>query len=158
MHRVQTSSTPAGREVLRRCAFLALAGALMWVMATPAASASATTDRIGPFASSVIVNDDPFSAAIVQCDSVRRTERPDGTSIETQHCEVVELLFGEMPTTGFVGEILSTCEWASDYWQNTTGEVLFADRGRVVIAPSGAVNVVTHYRIDPDDLENCGFG
>jgi hypothetical protein len=142
--------------VINRSVVLALAAALLWATAMPAAGASAVTDRLESFESAVLVNDDPFSAAFVHCDFLQRTERPDGSSVEVQHCRVTELILGEMPTSAWVGEIPS-CEWASDYWLNTTGEPLFAESGRGMVTPTGEVHFVTHYPADPDDLADCGF-
>jgi hypothetical protein len=143
-------------RAIPRSVLLALAAALIWMTATPVASASATTERLGPFESAVIINDDPFSAAFVDCAFLQRTEHPDGSSIEVEHCQISELIIGEMPTTGFLGHIPS-CQWASSYWLNTTGEPLFADSGRLVATPAGEVHVVTNYPADPDDLADCGF-
>jgi hypothetical protein len=140
---------------------LSLVLALVIGVSASAALAKASVDRVGPFETVVPVAfaDNPAGVELMfaYCDFVQRVEKPDGSSVETQHCDLTEPFFefpGEPPERAFTNKA-GTCVWFSDYWLQTTGESLAADSVRLTVTPSGKVSVTTMYPPDPTPEDEC---
>ena len=130
--------------------------ALVIGVSASAALAKASVDRVeGPFETVVPVAlaDNPAGVELMfaECDFVQRVEKPDGSSVETQHCQLTEPFFefpGTPPTRAF-NTADGPCIWFSDYFLLTTGEDVLADSVRLTVTPSGKVNVKTTYPAEP---------
>ena len=89
----------------------------------------------------------------MECDWVQRVVHNDGSATETQQCQLTDpfVVFpGIAPETAFIN-IGPPCIWQSDYFLTTTGEVVLAETGRLIVTPSGQVHVKTHYPAEPLD-------
>lgn len=143
----------------------ALAGlttATALIAAPTVASAKATVDRVGPFTTVVpvaFVDTNPAGVELMfaDCDYVQRVQKPDGSSVETQHCQLTEP-FVEFPGTPPERALTNTageCIWFSDYFANTTGETIYADKARLTVTPSGQVSATTFYPPNPKSAAEC---
>ncbi|MEN8239455.1 MAG: hypothetical protein ABFR53_09665, partial [Actinomycetota bacterium] len=79
---------------MRRLLVVGATIGLLLAMTVPAL-AKASVDRVeGPFETVVPVAfaDNPAGVELMfaECDFVQRVEKPDGSSVETQHCQLTE--------------------------------------------------------------------
>lgn len=134
-----------------------LAGSSLGV-ASPAAAAGASVDKVKDFDSVVAVArtaDFPLSSLMrVRCSLLVRVERPDGSARETQLCELsdepvmIPEFQGVPPTQAFIDDI-GSCFWHSDYWANRNGSDVLASSIRIVVTPSGGVMATSTYPAEP---------
>lgn len=148
----------------RSCTALAGVTTAALIASPSAAFADASIDRVGPFVTVVPVAyaDNPIGVELMsaECDFVQRVEKPDGSSVETQRCQLTEpfVIFpGTPPERAFV-DTAGPCTWFSDYWLTTTGEALAADKARITVTPSGKVSVTTMYPPNPTPESECEEG
>lgn len=149
---------------MRTTIWASLAGVAtaMALVASPSvASANASVDRVGPFETVVPVAYADNAAGVelmfAECDYVQRVERPDGSSVETQHCQLTKPFVefpGTPPERAFTNRA-GHCIWFSDYYLTTTGESLTADTVRITVTPTGAVSVTTTYSPNPTPESEC---
>ena len=130
-------------------------------VAPTAAFAEASVDRVGPFTTVVPTayadNEIGVELMFAECDYAQRVEKPDGSSVETQHCQLTEpfpVFSGSPPERAFTN-MAGTCTWFSDYFLTTTGEELSADWVRITVTPSGRVSVTTMYPPNPTTKSEC---
>lgn len=161
------------RSRVRTTLLPALAGATTaatLIVSPTVASAQAGVDRVGPVTTVVPVafgdptpdNPDGVSLMFAECDFVQRVERPDGSSQETQHCNLTEPFFvfpGDPPERALTWTV-GDCTWFSDYFLTTTPEAepVAADRAKLTVTPSGAVNVISFYPPLPTTEAQCDGG
>ena len=122
------------------------------------ATANDRTDTVRDFGSVVAVArpaDFPNASLMrADCAFVHRTERADGSAIETQSCELsdepvmVPAFQGSPPDRAFIDEG-GPCLWASDYWFHHDGSEVYADSYRLVVTPSGSVQARATYPAAP---------
>lgn len=144
---------------MMRMAVLAAAVMVVAVAAPSVAADGATVDRLeGPFDTVVPVAfaDNPAGVELMfaECAFVHRVERPDGSAVETQTCDLTGPFFvfpGTPPDSAF-NPPSGPCLWFSDYWSLTTGEDVWAETIKLTVTPSGKVNVTTTY---PADALQC---
>jgi hypothetical protein len=130
----------------------------------PAVAAGASVDRVeGPFETVVPVADadNPLGAELMlaDCDFVQRVERPDGSARETQKCELTGP-FSDFPGTvpdRAYNNVGGACVWASDYWTQSTGDLVIADSVHITVTPSGNVHVRSTYPTEPIPPSDCGW-
>ncbi len=142
----------------KRAAMTLMIGLLTILSTAPAAARGASVDRIGSFESvlAVAMPDDFPVASIMRadCSGLIRIERPDGSAIEIQNCELngnpvmIPEFQGQPPKEAFVLEG-GPCTWHSDYWFNVAGIDVLAASFRYVVTPSGHVNVSSEYPAEP---------
>jgi hypothetical protein len=144
-----------------RVTVLSLVLALVIGVSASAALAKGSVDRVGPFVTVVPVAfaDNPAGVELMfaECDFVQRVEKPDGSSVETQHCQLTDPFFefpGTPPERAFTNTA-GSCTWFSDYFLQTTGESLAADSVRLTVTPSGKVSVTTMYPPNPTPESDC---
>jgi hypothetical protein len=181
-HRIRSRAATApstgratdSRKTTMRTALLApLAGvtAVAALIASPTvAAAEATVDRVGPFTTVVPVafndptpdNPDGVELMFAECDFVQRVEKPDGSSVETQHCHLTEpfFVFPGTPPERALANTAGECTWFSDYFLTSTPEAepLAAEKARVTVTPSGEVDVTSFYPPDPMTEAQCDEG
>jgi hypothetical protein len=140
---------------------LATVAILIGLVAAPAALAKASVDRAEEFVTVVPVAlaDNPAGVELMyaDCDFVQRVENPDGSSVETQHCQLTDPFDhfpGTPPERAFIWTA-GSCIWFSDYFQQTTGDVLAADSVRLTVTPSGNVNLTATYPPAPTPISEC---
>ena len=145
-----------------RVTVLSVVLALVIGVSASAALAKATVDRVeGPFETVVPVAlaDNPAGVELMfaECDFVQRVEKPDGSSVETQHCQLTEpfVAFPGTPPERAFTNTAGSCVWFSDYFLQTTGESLAADSVRLTVTPSGKVSVTTMYPQNPTLESEC---
>ena len=133
---------------------------LLLAMTVPAL-AKASVDRTGPFTTVVPVAfaDNPAGVELMfaECDFVQRVEKPDGSSVETQHCQLTDpfdYFAGTPPERAFIWTA-GECMWFSDYFGQTTGESFAADSVRLTVTPSGNVNLTATYPPAPTPISEC---
>ncbi len=132
------------------------------IAAPSAASAKAAVDRVGPFTTVVpvaFVDTNPAGVELMfaDCEFVQRVQKPDGSSVETEHCQLAGP-FVEFPGTPPERALTNTageCIWFSDYVANTTGETVYADKVRLTVTPSGQVSATTFYPPNPKTSAEC---
>ena len=137
-------------------AVLSVVLALVVGLSASTAVASAVADRVeGPFVTVVPVAlaDNPVGVELMfaECDFVQRVEKPDGTAVETQHCQLTGPFFdfpGTPPERAFTNTA-GPCIWFSDYFLQTTGEDVLAESVRLTVTPSGRVSATTMYPAEP---------
>lgn len=147
-----------------------MATATALITSSTAASAEASVERTGPFTTVVPVafddptpdNPDGVRLMFADCDYVQRTENPDGSSVEHQHCQLTEpfVVFPGSPPERALASTSGECTWFSDYFLTTTPEAepVTAERARLTVTPSGRVNVTTFYPPDPRTEAECEEG
>ena len=94
-----------------------------------------------------------------ECDWVHRVETPDGSAVETQTCHLTGPFFvfpGTVPDEAFTN-VAGPCTWISDYFTQSTGELVAADSVRIVVTPSGNVHITSTYPAEPIPLSDCGI-
>lgn len=146
-----------GRNTSRMVVLVMVVGFLFGVSGQ-AALAHASVERIeGPFESVVPVAyaDNPAGVELMfmECDFVQRVEKPDGSAIETQQCDLTEPFVefpGTPPSEAFTN-MAGECIWFSDYFLQTTGEDVLAEHVRLTVTPTGNVSVTTWYPAEPLD-------
>lgn len=149
---VRSSLVPSASRI----AVLLLVVGLLFAMSGLPANAAASVERIhGPFESVVPVAyaDNPAGVELMfmECDFVQRVEKPDGSAIETQQCDLTGPFVefpGTPPTEAFTNSA-GECIWFSDYFLQTTGEDVLAERVRLTVTPTGNVSVTTWYPAEP---------
>lgn len=150
-------SSPSARRTGRASVFL-LVLALAVGASASAALAEAVVDRVdGPFETVVptALADNPAGVELMfaECDFVQRVEKPDGSAVEQQRCHLTDPFVefpGTPPTEAFTNAA-GECIWWSDYFSQTTGELVFAESVRLTVTPSGNVSVTTRYPAEPLD-------
>lgn len=143
---------------MSRATALALVLALTLGMWASTALARASVDRLDePFVTVVPVAyaDNPAGVELMfaECDRLQRVEKPDGTSVETQTCQLTQPFFdfpGTPPSEAFTNRA-GPCIWYSDYYSQTTGADVWAESVRLTVTPSGNVSVKTTYTAEPLD-------
>ena len=148
-----------------RVTVLSLVLALVIGVSASAALAKGSVDRVeGPFLTVVPVAfaDNPAGVELMfaECDFVQRVEKPDGSSVETQLCQLTDPFFefpGMPPERAFNAPASAPCVWFSDYFIQTEpeGDTPSADRVRLTVTPSGKVNVTTMYGPNPTLESEC---
>jgi hypothetical protein len=138
-----------------------------------AAFAKASVDRIGPFTTVVPVAfndptpDDPDGVELMfaDCDYLQRVQKPDGSSVETQHCQLTRpfFVFPGSPPERALTNTAGECTWFSDYYLTTLPEGAESDpptaeRARLTVTPSGKVSVTTFYPPNPKTESECAEG
>ena len=159
--------------MLRRMISLGAVMVMMFAISAPVSAGGATTDSWNdPFDSGALVSLDPLTVGLMECDLLKRVEKPDGSSKETISCDLtgVYLMFEDPdgpPSVCFAPECgppertfraprAGGCDtWQSDWSLLTAGEVIFADRVNQTVTPSGKVNATTWYSADPWTPEKC---
>ena len=141
---------------------LSLVMVLFLGVAASAALAKGSVDRVGPFVTVVPVafTDTGVELMFAKCDFVQRVEKPDGSSVETQRCQLTEPFFefpGMPPERAFNAPASAPCVWFSDYVIQTEpeGDTPSADRVRLTVTPSSKVNVTTMYGPNPTLESEC---
>lgn len=140
----------------RRLTVLSVVLVLAVALLAPAAVAKATVDRIeGPFVTVVptAFADNPAGVELMfaECDFVQRVEKPNGSAVENQHCQLLApfVVFpGEPPSEAFTNTA-GECIWFSDYHDLTSGDMVWAESVRLTVTPSGQVSVTTRYPAEP---------
>ena len=146
---------------MRRLLVIGATIGLLLAMTVPAL-AKASVDRTGPFTTVVPVAfaDNPAGVELMfaECDFVQRVEKPDGSSVETQHCQLTEPFFefpGTPPERAFNAPG-GSCLWFSDYFiQMGSDDPPTADSVRLTVTPSGNVSVTTMYPPNPTLQSEC---
>jgi len=133
-------------------------GLLTTLSTAPAAAGAASVDRIGSFETVLAVampNEFPVASLMrADCSSLIRIERPDGSSVEIQDCQLsdnpvmIPEFQGQPPSQAFVHEA-GPCLWHSDYWFIVAGTDVLASSVRYVVTPSGHVNARSEYPAEP---------
>lgn len=141
----------------RRVAMMVIAGLAVSTPAT-GASGTATVDRLENFGTVLAVAmpvDFPVASLMrADCSNLLRIERPDGSASEVLDCELSDELVmipvfqGTKPARAFVLEGRA-CTWISDYFANTTGEIVLASSFRYTVTPSGHVHVRAEFPAEP---------
>ena len=145
-----------------RVTVLSVVLALVIGVSASAALAKASVDRVeGPFVTVVPVAlaDNPAGIELMfaECAFVQRVDRPDGSSVETQRCQLTGpfVVFPGTPPERAFTNTAGLCTWFSDYFLQTTGESLAADSLRLTVTPSGKVSVTTMYPPSPTPESEC---
>jgi hypothetical protein len=92
------------------------------------------------------------------CTSLIRVERPDGSSIEIQDCQLsdepvmIPAFQGVPPSQAFILED-GPCAWHSDYWFTVAGLDVLAEHVRITVTPSGHVHATSEYPASPLSCE-----
>lgn len=142
----------------KRALMFAMLGALVAGSATPVAADPSNVDRITGVQTVLAVRmeaDFPIASLMrATCSSLIRVERPDGSSIEIQDCQLsdepvmVPAFQGVPPTEAFILEG-GPCAWHSDYWFAVAELDVMAERFRLTVTPSGHVHVTSEYPVTP---------
>lgn len=133
-------------------------GVLVTVAASPVAAGGAKVDRIAGFDTVLAVampEDFPVASLMrAHCSKLIRIERPDGSATEVQDCQLsdepvmIPAFQGVPPTQAFIVDG-AACQWFSDYWGNTEGTSVLAERFQYTVTPSGHVHVESEYPAEP---------
>lgn len=142
----------------KRVAMIAGLGLLASLAASPVQANGASVERIGAFETVLAVRmDDDFPLASLMradCSGLIRIERPDGSAIEIQDCQLsdrpvmIPAFQGTAPKQAFVHEF-GPCLWHSDYWFYATGEDVLAASVKYTVTPSGHVHARSEYPAQP---------
>lgn len=142
----------------KRVLMIVMFGALASSTITPVAANTATVDRLSdvPTVLAVRMDEDFPIASLMRatCASLIRVERPDGSSIEVQHCQLsnepvmIAAFQGVPPSRAFLLED-GPCAWHSDYWFAVAGVDVLAEHFRLTVTPSGHVHVTSEYPATP---------
>lgn len=145
----------------RRVATMIIAGLAALVPAT-AVAGSATVDRLenfGTVLATAMPADFPVASLMrADCSSLLRIERPDGSASEVMDCQLsqepvmIPAFQGTPPSRAFVLEG-GACMWISDYFANTTGEIVLASTFRYTVTPSGHVHARAEFPAAPISCE-----
>jgi hypothetical protein len=142
----------------KRVAMIAGLGLLATISTSPVLARGAVVERIGPFETVLAVRmDDDFPIASLMranCSSLIRIERPDGSSIEIQNCQLsdspvmIPEFQGVAPARAFV-HASGPCAWHSDYWFYAAGVDVLAENVDYTVTPSGHVHARSEYPAVP---------
>ena len=142
----------------KRVAMIAGLGLLATISTSPVLARGAVVERIGPFETVLAVRmDDDFPIASLMranCSSLIRIERPDGSSIEIQNCQLsdspvmIPEFQGVAPARAFV-HASGPCAWHSDYWFYAAGVDVLAESVDYTVTPSGHVHARSEYPAVP---------
>lgn len=142
----------------RHVAMIAGLGLLATISASPVAANGASVDRIGPFETVLAVRmeeDFPLASLMrADCSGLIRIERPDGSAVEIQDCQLsdrpvmIPAFQGAAPRQAFV-HVSGPCAWHSDYWFTVTGEDVLAASVSYTVTPSGHVHARSEYPATP---------
>ena len=135
-----------------------LLGALMAAGAAPVAATGASVERLANFPTVLAVRmeaDFPVASLMrATCTSLLRVERPDGSSIEIQDCQLsnepvmIPAFQGVPPDQALTFED-GPCTWHSDYWFSVAERDVLAERIRFTVTPSGHVHARSEYPATP---------
>ena len=142
----------------KRATMILTVGLLTALSTAPAAARGAAVDRIGPLETVLAVaipEDFPVASLMrADCSGLIRIERPDGSAVEIQDCQLsdnpvmIPEFQGQPPRQAFVHEG-GPCRWHSDYWFSVAGTDVLAAAFRYVVTPSGHVNIRSEYPAEP---------
>jgi hypothetical protein len=142
----------------KRVSMIAFLGVLASAAASPVAANGASVDRLERFESVLAVampEDFPVGSLMrVDCSSLIRVERPDGSATEIQDCQLsdrpvmIPAFQGQAPNQAFL-HTGPPCMWFSDYWLYTAGLDVLAESVHYTVTPSGNVHVVSEYPAQP---------
>lgn len=142
----------------KRAPMIVMLGALIVTTVSPVAANSAKVERLANIQTVLAVRMDAdfplVSLMRATCTSLIRVERPDGSSIEIQDCQLsdepvmIPAFQGVPPTQAFIFED-GPCVWASDYWFAAAGLDVLAERVRLTVTPSGHVHARSEYPAVP---------
>lgn len=142
----------------KRVPTVVLLGALMIATAAPVAANGASVERLANIQTVLAVRldaDFPLASLMrATCTSLIRVERPDGSSVEIQDCQLsnepvmIPAFQGVPPTQAFLLED-GPCAWHSDYWFAVAGLDVLAEEVRLTVTPSGHVHVRSEYPAAP---------
>lgn len=142
----------------KRVAMIVSVGLLATLAVSPAQAKGASVDRLGTFESVLAVRmDEDFPIASlmrVDCSALIRIERPDGSAVEIQDCQLsdrpvmIPAFQGVPPTQAFVHDG-GPCLWHSDYWFYATGADVLASSVTYTVTPSGHVHARSEYPAEP---------
>jgi hypothetical protein len=139
-----------------------VAATLVLIGGLPASAQArgASIDRIEDFQTVVAVapiEGPPIGALMrADCSFAQLVQRPDGSSREILKCRLsdepvnVPAFQGTPPATAFT-DSGGSCIWQSDYWAETNGSTVFAERFEVTVTPSGMVTGKADYPETPLD-------
>jgi hypothetical protein len=126
--------------------------------AAPVSAGSANVERLANIATVLPVRmeaDFPISSLMrATCTSLIRVERPNGSSIEIQDCQLtaepvmIPDFQGVPPKQAFLLES-GPCIWHSDYWFAVAELDVMAEHVRLTVTPSGHVHVRSEYPAEP---------
>ena len=130
--------------------------------AAPASAGADTVERIPDVSTVVAVafpdNFPVASLSRADCAFVQRVTHPDGSSSETQTCDLsdepvmITEFQGTAPDRALVYEG-GACEWLSDFAFAKDGTDEYAESYRVVVTPSGTVHASSWYPAEVMDCE-----
>ena len=142
----------------KRVPMIVLLGTLVAATVSPVAASSAKVDRLANIPTVLAVRMDadfPIASLMrATCTSLIRVERPDGSSIEIQDCQLsdepvmIPAFQGVPPSQAFILED-GPCAWHSDYWFTVAGLDVLAERVRLTVTPSGHVHARSEYPAVP---------
>jgi|APFre7841882724_1041349.scaffolds.fasta_scaffold40490_1 hypothetical protein len=142
----------------KRALMIVLLGVAMAGAVGPVAAVGSTVARLAGFDTVVIVampEDFPVGSLMrAHCSALVRVERPDGSAIERQHCQLsdepvmIPAFQGAAPDRAFI-RTGGSCSWTSDYWYITEGIDVAAQSVRSIVTPSGHVFVESEYPAEP---------
>lgn len=142
----------------KRVSMIVILGVLATVTAGPVAAGGAQVDRIAAFDTVLAVampEDFPIASLMrAHCSKLIRIERPDGSATEIQDCQLsdepvmIPAFQGVPPSQAFIVDG-AACQWFSDYWGNTQGTSVLAERFTYTVTPSGHVHVESEYPAEP---------
>ena len=142
----------------KRLPMIVMLGALVVATASPVAANGANVDRLTNIPTVLAVRmeaDFPLASLMrATCTSLIRVERPDGSSIEIQDCQLsdepvmIPAFQGVPPSQAFILED-GPCAWHSDYWFAVAGLDVLAQSVRLTVTPSGHVHAMSEYPAVP---------
>ena len=142
----------------KRVPMIVILGAALAAAASPVAANAASVERLGTFPTVLAVRMDadfPIASLMrATCTGLIRVERPDGSSIEIQDCQLssepvmIPAFQGVPPKQAFILED-GPCMWHSDYWFAVAELDVLAEHVRLTVTPSGHVHVRSEYPATP---------
>jgi len=142
----------------KRVPMIVILAGLMAAAVSPVAARGATVDRVSNIQTVLAVRMDadfPIASLMrATCTSLVRVERPDGSSIEIQDCQLsdepvmIPAFQGVPPKEAFLLET-GPCLWHSDYWFAVAERDVMAASVRLTVTPSGHVHARSEYPAAP---------
>ena len=142
----------------KRVPMIVMLGALVAATVSPVAANGAKVERLANIQTVLAVRmeaDFPLASLMrATCASLVRVERPDGSSIEIEDCQLsdepvmIPAFQGVPPSQAFILED-GPCVWHSDYWFAVAGLDVLAERVRLTVTPSGHVHARSEYPAVP---------
>jgi hypothetical protein len=142
----------------KRVPMIVMLGALVVATVGPVAANGAKVERLANIPTVLAVRmeaDFPLASLMrASCTSLIRVERPDGSSIEIQDCQLsdepvmIPAFQGAPPSQAFILED-GPCVWHSDYWFTVGGLDVLAEHVRLTVTPSGHVHARSEYPAQP---------